>query len=215
MDKIRVLLADDHGIVRNGIKSLFNDVDEIEIVGECADGEETIEKIKELSPDVLITDIEMPKLSGIEVTEIVRKDFPKTNILILSMHDDEEYVVKAIEAGAIGYLSKDIEEEDIVAAVKYVARGEMYYTNAISEIMARSLFKKSKKSIDNRNESLTSREIEILKLIVEGLSNKLIAYKLYISLRTVDTHRTNIMRKLQTKNTAELVRLAIVNKLVE
>jgi len=117
MDKIRVLLADDHGIVRNGIKSLFNDVDEIEIVGECADGEETIEKIKELSPDVLITDIEMPKLSGIEVTEIVRKDFPKTNILILSMHDDEEYVVKAIEAGAIGYLSKDIEEEDIVAAV--------------------------------------------------------------------------------------------------
>jgi len=91
----------------------------------------------------------------------------------------------------------------------------MYYTNAISEIMARSLFKKSKKSIDNRNESLTSREIEILKLIVEGLSNKLIAYKLYISLRTVDTHRTNIMRKLQTKNTAELVRLAIVNKLVE
>lgn len=214
MEKVRVLLADDHKVVRSGLKLLLGEVSYIDIIGEAGDGAEAFEMVMNLSPDILVTDITMPKLSGIELTQMTREKCPETKVVVLSMYDDEEYVIKAIEAGAMGYLPKYAEEDEIILAIESVAKGETYYSKTVSQIMARTLLRKRRNPFDDENKSLTDREIEVLKLIVEGLSNKLIADKLFISVRTVDTHRSNIMRKAKTKNTAELVGYAMNNKLI-
>ncbi|MEO1054587.1 MAG: response regulator transcription factor [Bacteroidota bacterium] len=214
MGKIKVLLADDHGVVRKGIKMLIDDDPSIEIIGETSAGDETIEQTKSLLPDILITDISMPGLSGIEVTKIITKDLPDVKVLVLSTHHDEEYIVKSFEAGAMGYLPKDSEENEIIDAVKSISKGKMYYTKFVSDILARSMLRKSSPKYEE-DLALTDRELEILRCIVDGLNNREIADKLFISARTVDTHRRNIMKKLNTKNTAELVRIAMEKKLTQ
>ena len=211
-EKIKVVLADDHSVVRKGIKMLISGDESIEILGEAASGTEALQMVKSMWPNIIITDISMPGMSGIELAEKIKTEYPSTKVLVLSTHNDEEYILRSFEAGALGYLPKDTEEDEFLAAIKTVADGDVYYTNEVSNILTKSLIKQKRSFDDTRD--LTEREKEILKLIVEGLSNKEIGDKLFISVRTVDTHRRNIMDKIEAKNTAELVRKAIEDKLI-
>ena len=211
--KIRVLLADDHSIVRKGISLVLENDDQIEIVGQASDGKEALKMVKELSPDVLVADISMPEINGIELTRLINEQESDTHTLILSTHFEEEYILKSFDSGASGYLPKDADEDEVINAIHTIAGGEVYYTPEVSQVLAQSVIKKNKKEL-GANKELTEREIEVLQLVVEGLSNKEIADKLFISVRTVDTHRRNLMEKLEAKNTAELVRKAFEKKLV-
>ena len=212
---VKIVLADDHNIVRNGIRSLLENERGIKVVGESEDGEAAFKLVMKLKPDILISDINMPKLNGIELTEkIVAAGIP-THILILSMYNDEAYILRSVEAGVMGYLPKDAEYGEILKAIKSLAIGEMYYNADVTKIITNSLVRSNliKRELDKLDE-LTKREKQVLKNIVEGNSNKIIAEQLFISTRTVDTHRTNIMKKLRAKNTADLVRKAIQNDLI-
>lgn len=211
--KISVVLADDHSIVRKGISLVLENDEQIEIIGQASDGKEALEMVEKLTPDVLVADISMPELNGIELTRQISEKELSTNILILSTHFEEEYILKSFDAGASGYLPKDADEDEVINAIHTIAEGEIYYTPEVSQILAQSVIKKNKKEL-GENKELTEREIEVLQLVVDGLSNKEIADKLFISVRTVDTHRRNLMEKLEAKNTAELVRKAFEKKLV-
>ena len=198
MTIIKVLVADDHKVVRNGIKMLLQHEKDIEIVGEAENGEETILKVKELLPDVLIIDITMPILSGIETTAIITSEFPATKVVIFSMFEEEAYIIQAIEAGAVGYLAKNAEDSDIKQAIRFVAKGNMYFTNSVSEILAKSLLSQSKKTEDE-SQSLSRRELEILRYIVNGSNKKERASALCLSIRKHDTHVYKIRKKLKLK----------------
>ena len=214
--KIRVVLADDHAIFRKGVKSLLEDELDIEIIGEASDGVEAIEKVNQLAPDVLMIDISMPRMTGIEASEIVHKQNPKTKTLILSMHNNDDYILKAVECGASGYLLKDTGKEEMLKALRTVAGGEKYFTGTVSNIIVNGYLNNvSKKDSDNKSdkESLSKKEKVILRFIVDGLSSREIAEKLELSGRTVDNHRANMMRKMNVRNAAELVKLAIELKL--
>lgn len=219
MNKITVLLADDHALIRAGFKVLMQDTDDIEVVGEAGDAQEVIAKTEELSPDVVVMDISMgEKDDGLEATQIISERFPNTKVLILSMHDEEEYVYKSIKCGAHGYLLKGAEKE-LIRGIKAIAKGEKYFGASVSKIMTEGYIQRAKgqqKSSGEKNDQLTKREIEILELIVQGLSSTDIAEKLspIISPRTVETHKSNMMKKLNLKNTPELVKYALENKLI-
>lgn len=212
---VKIVLADDHNIVRNGIRSLLENEPGIKVVGESEDGESAFKMVMQLKPDILISDINMPKVNGIELTEKIVAAGISTQILILSMYNDEAYILRSVEAGVMGYLPKDAEYGEILKAIKSIARGEMYYNADVTRIITNSLVRTNhiKRELDKLGE-LTKREKEVLKKIVSGNSNKIIAEQLFISTRTVDTHRTNIMKKLRAKNTADLVRKAIQNDLI-
>lgn len=211
MDKITVILADDHPVVRTGIKSLINESDDIEIVAEASDGKEALELVETKRPNVLITDISMPHLTGIELAEKVNDQFSETKVLVLTMHMEEEYILKGFEAGILGYLPKDSSQSELLEAIQTISYGQKYLTKAVSGVLAQSMIKGGRQT--GGQQSLTEREKQILKLLVNGSRNKEIAEALFISVRTVDTHRTNIMRKLKVNNTAELVKTAISKKL--
>lgn len=214
---INVVLADDHGIVRDGIKSTLRNEKNIKIIGEASNGKEAIELAKKLMPDIVIMDISMPEMNGIEATSLIHKKYPKSRCLVLSMHDKEEYVFKAIEAGAFGYLLKDTSKEEFIKAINMVAKGEKYFSSSISNVLINGYLHKIKGQDGEEDEDesvLTKREKGILKLIVEGQNNREIADKLEISIRTIETHRANIMKKLKVKNAIELVKVAIEQKLV-
>jgi DNA-binding NarL/FixJ family response regulator len=210
---ITVVLADDHGIVRKGIKLLLSNRAEIDIIGEAADGKKALELIETLKPNVLITDISMPELSGIELTKEVTDKFPDTHILILSVHFDTESILECFECGALAYLPKNANEEELIGAIIKIAQGEVYYTKSVVEILGSSIIKNSSpgKSLKSK---LTTREKEILKELINGATNKEIATKLFVSVRTVDAHRRNIMKKLDVKNSAQLVKISIEMRLV-
>lgn len=217
MAPIRILLADDHPLIRSGMQTLLQGVEGLEIVGEAEDGEEAVIKTGELSPDVLIIDISMPKLSGIEATKIIKQKFPKTRILALSMHEDEEYVTQVLKSGANGYIVKSSEKEELISAIRAVASGDDFYSAKISGMMIKNYLTASgirPDPADHLQVPITKREREILRLIAQGLTTKEISEKLFISHRTVDTHRTNLLRKLKLRNTAALVRFALENKLI-
>jgi DNA-binding NarL/FixJ family response regulator len=212
---IKIVLADDHNIVRDGIKSLLDNESGIKVVGESENGAHAYELVMQLKPDILISDINMPDMNGIELTEkLVATGIP-TKILILSMYNDEAYVLRSVEAGVMGYLPKDADYEEIIKAIKSLANNEMYYNADVTKIITNSLVRSNhiKRELSKLGD-LTRREKEVLKNIVSGNSNKIIARELFISTRTVDTHRTNIMKKLLAKNTADLVRKAIQNNLI-
>ena len=217
MDAIKVILADDHLLVRNGIKSLLENEGGIEVIGEASDGEEALEKTKILKPDVLILDIRMPKMNGIEAVKYLKKYSPKTKSLILTMNDAEEYVLQAIEYGANGYVLKDANEEEFINAIRKVNSGEKYFTSAVSEILALNYVKSVQESKTNRKGlfELTKKEKEILQLIAQGLSSRDISEKLESSIRTVQVHRFNIMKKMQVKNVVELINAAQDYGLIE
>ena len=215
MNPISVVLADDHHIVRNGIKMLVEG-SEIQIIGEASNGNEAIEAVLNLNPDVVMMDISMPLMNGLEATRIIEKKFPKTKALILSMYDSEEYILSAVDAGAIGYLLKDAPKEEILEAIRTVARGEKYFNSSVSSIIINGYLKSKKGNGSEQEEQaiLSRKEMVILKLIVEGLNSREIAESLELSVRTVDNHRANMMKKMAVKNAVEMVKLAIEKKLI-
>ncbi|WMJ72275.1 response regulator transcription factor [Cytophagaceae bacterium ABcell3] len=212
MGKIKIVLADDHRLVRDGIKALLAKSSDFVIAGEADDGKELLELLKKAKPDVALIDISMPNLTGLEAIPLIKKDFPGTRIILLTMHADPDYIIKAIQSGTHGYLLKDVEPEELHLAVKTVAKGEKYFNATISNIMIDNL---SRIEESKEEQNLSPREMEVLTLVADGLSTKLIADKLSISIRTVETHRLNIMKKLQVNNTAELVRKALEKNLIQ
>ncbi len=209
--KIKIVLVDDHQMFRDGVKAVLMDEANIEIIGEFGNGKDLYDLLTSQTPDIIITDISMPDISGIEITKYVRKNFPDINILILSMHSNEEFITKALNAGANGYLPKDTSMNELLEAIQSIYKGENYFNKDISNTILKSLVNKSSST---KNETLTSREIEIVGHVVDGLTNKEIADKLYISVRTVDTHKNNVLHKLKLKSSIELVKYAIKNNLV-
>lgn len=215
MNTIRVLLADDHGVVRKGLRLLLERHEGIEVVGEAADGREAVKLSEELGPNLVIMDIGMPQLNGIDATaKITRKD-AAVGVIILSMHSDEGYIVRALGAGAKGYLLKDSAEEDLVRAVRVVAQGRPFFSPRITQTLLEDYVRQLRqKGLQDTYELLTEREREILQLLAEGKSNKEVAAVLDLSVYTVETHRTNLMQKLGLHNTAEIVLYAVRKKII-
>jgi two-component system, NarL family, response regulator NreC len=213
MNKIRILLADDHPMVRSGLIKLLEPYKDFAIIGEASDGEEAVAMTKKLEPDVLVIDLSMPKLSGIEATKIIRKNYPSVKVLVLTMYDNEEYVYQILKSGAGGYLLKSSGRDELAAAIHAVARGDRFFSARVSEIMTEAYLRKSEArddlSLNDDDLPLTKREKEVLQHIAGGLNNSQIAEKLFISARTVETHRTNIMQKLNIHDAANLVRFAL------
>jgi len=217
MNKISIILADDHQIFRDGIKSLLSDEENLEVVAEASNGDELLSLLKIYKPNILILDITMPKTSGIELAKIITEQYPDVNILILSMHKNEDFVVNAMMNGAKGYLPKDTSRQELLDAINNIAHGDEYLGKLISSNILKSYIKKSRFGFErmDKDEPLTQREKEIIERVGAGLSNKEIADKLFISVRTVDCHKNNIMKKLKIKSTAELIIYGIKNKIIE
>lgn len=210
---IKVLLADDHSIVREGLRRVLEDSGEIEVIAEAADGSEALKKAIETKPDVAVVDISMPGIDGLEVVTRINSYCPEVPVLILTMHEEEQYVIRAMEAGAYGYLTKQSAPEQLVAAVKKIHSGGRYLTEKASEALALRLMKgKKDKSL---TETLSMRELQVLRKLALGATNREIAISYNISVKTVDTYRSRILKKLNLRNNAELSRYAIQNNLVE
>jgi DNA-binding NarL/FixJ family response regulator len=219
MNKIRVLIVDDHQIVRDGIKRILKDENDIELIGTVGSGREALDFIKENNTDIMITDLSMPNMSGIELTSKLKKLYPDIKVLILSMFNNEDYIVSAIQAGASGYLPKqDSTTEILVEAIKTISRGDEFYSPTISKIVLNSFISNIKNSGVSdvaKKHHLTSREREILKLYVEGFTNSEIARKLNLSVFTIKTHKNNIMQKYNFKSTVEMIKFALRINIVE
>ena len=214
---IRIVLVDDHRIVRDGLKLLLNGQKDFQIVAEGKNGLEAILLVKRHKPDVLITDISMPELNGLEAVEAIKRDSPNTSILLLSMFDKEDYVTTAAKLGADGYVLKDSGKEEMIKAIRKVALGQKYFSSDVSGILINQLVNKKPMldgSSGNLEFNITKREQQILKKIVDGWTNKQIAEEAQISVRTIETHRLNIMKKLKVNNAADLVRKALNFNLV-
>ncbi len=211
MSKIRILVVDDHAIMRDGIRALLNLHDDIEIVGEASEGKEAIEKVEELAPDVVVMDIAMPGMDGLEATRRITKKNPKVKVLVLSQHDNREYILSAIKAGVVGYVPKRALGSELVSAIRAVHQGDSYLYPSAAAAVIRDYLKGAVKEPYDR---LTAREREILKLIAEGHTSREIADKLFISLKTVLGHRTKIMEKLDLHNRTELIKYAMRKGLV-
>lgn len=216
-EKIKIVVADDHHLVRNGIIKILNEHDAFEIISEAADGKEAIEKCEILVPDVLLLDLDMPILNGLEAVPIIKKKMPELKVGILTMHKEKFLVEKLIKLGVDGYLCKSAEPEDLIYGVSKIAGGKKFYTAEVTENLVGSvtIFKQASKDQLVLLAQLSDREKEILKLIAEGNSNTEIGEKLFISTRTVDTHRANTMKKVEVKNLAGLIRFAIASGLID
>lgn len=215
MDKIKVVLLDDHQMFRDGLKAVISDEKKIELTGAVGSAKELYKLLETDNPDLLITDITMPDISGIEVTAYINENYPNTKVLILSMHSNEEFIIKALNAGAKGFLPKETGADELLEAINAIHNGNCYFNKNISDTILNSMVSRTKQTKQQAQlAELTKREIEILKLVVEGLTNKEIAKQLFISIRTVDSHKNNLMTKLNLKSTVELVKFAIKNKLV-
>lgn len=213
MNTIKVILADDHVIVRNGIKILLESEGEVEVIAEASNGLEALEKVNEFKPDILISDIRMPVMNGLEATAALQKSSPETKVLILSMHDDDEYIIQSVECGASGYLLKDTTKDEFVKALRSIIDGHKYFSGDISNVLVNSHLKRTSLSqkegvvnVEQVDYHVTKREKQILDLVYQGKSNKDIADALQKSIRTIETHRFNIMKKLGVNNVTELIR---------
>jgi DNA-binding NarL/FixJ family response regulator len=216
MKKIKIILVDDHQMFRDGVKSILHDEQNIELVGEVGNGSDLYSLLESTQADMVITDISMPDISGIEVAKYISENFPDIKILILSMHVREDFIIKAIEAGANGYIPKDSSMNELLEAINTISKGQNYFNREISDTILKSFINQSRLQKEaEKKESLTSRELEIIRNVVDGLTNKEIAEKLFISIRTVDSHKNNIMHKLNLKSSVELVKYAIKNKLAD
>lgn len=209
--KTTILLADDHTVVRSGFRVLLSAQSDFEVVGEAADGRDAVEQTVALSPDVVIMDVTMPNLNGIEATRRISQEAPRVRVLALSMHKDSVYVREILRAGARGYLLKDSGEKDLITAVRALARGEAFISPAVSDAVLTDY----RKHVTDPIDLLTSREREVLQLIAEGRTNKDIASALNLSVYTVEAHRGRIMEKLNLHSTGELVRFAVRKGLVD
>jgi DNA-binding NarL/FixJ family response regulator len=212
MDKIKIVIADDHRLVRDGIKSLLKNELDFDFVAEAENGLEVLELIPKFNPDVILMDISMPKLNGIEATSKITLEFPDVGVVMLSMHEEPEYVLQAIQNGACSYLLKNAEKDELVTAIKKASFGQKYFTPSISALMAEGIMVQKKNQKDEIE--ITEREQEVLTLVAEGLSTKQIAEKLFIGTRTVETHRLNLLKKFSAQNTAELIKIALERKII-
>lgn len=217
---IRILVVDDHSVVRQGIITLLEDEEDIQVVGEAADGDEVLGRVKKLNPDVILLDLTMPRMSGIDVIKQITPEFPKVRILVFSMHNNSDYILASVKNGAAGYLQKDTTREEILRAVRSVFNGELYYPPSTSSIIIRNLIKQTSLIIEPKLskedplnpsvwKALTPREQQILQCLTEGLSSREIGDRFDISTNTVANQRASIMKKANVKNTAELISLAL------
>jgi len=208
---IKILLADDHSLVREGFRMILEAHSDIQIVGQAGNGREAVDLAAKLHPDVVVMDVAMPELNGIEATRRILETLPRTRVLALSMHKDAVYVREVLRAGARGYLLKDSDDADLVAAVRAVAKGEGYLSPSVSE----SVLSDYRRHVTDPLDLLSSREREVLQMIAEGKTNKEIATSLNLSVYTVEAHRGRVMEKLNLHSTSELVRFALRSGLID
>jgi two-component system, NarL family, response regulator NreC len=206
---VTVLLVDDHPIVRQGLRNLLDSMPDFKVVGEAGDGLQALEVIERVQPQVLVIDVVMPGLTGLEVTQRVKRQWPAVKVIILSMQNNEAYVVSALKSGASGYILKDTGPEELVDAIRTVVRGDRYLSKQLSERIINAYVSKVDEAEVDPYDTLTNREKEILHLVAEGYTNQEIAERLFISPRTAELHRSNVLNKLSLKNQVDLVRFAI------
>ena len=209
---IRIVIADDHAIVREGIKRIVASANDLDIVGEAKDGTEVMQRVRDLSFDVLVLDLSMPGRNGMELIKLIRTDYPKLHILVLSMHQELQYAVRAIKSGASGYLTKESAPEQLVQAIRKIASGGAYVSAEVAEQLA---LRAMPGSAALPHESLSAREFEVMQLLVAGTSVTAIAAQINLSVKTVSTHKANLMDKMGLQNQSELVRYAIRHGLVD
>ena len=210
---IRVLLADDHSIVREGLRRIVEESGDIEVVAEASDGREAVLLVRKEQPDVAVIDISMPVLDGLEVITQIKGETPHVPILVLTMHEEDQYVVRAIETGAMGYITKQSAPEQLVKAIRKVHSGALYLTDEAAEALALRVAKGSKNQ--SPLELLSTRELQVLRRLALGNTNREIAEAYHISIKTVDTYRFRLLKKLKLRNNADLSRFAIQNRLIE
>ena len=216
MAKIRILIADDHSIVREGVRMILAGQDDFDVVGEASTGREALERARELKPDLVVMDISMPDMTGIQATEKIRKELPQVQVLGLTMHEEDSYVFELLKVGAAGYVLKRAAAEDLVSAVRAAHRGEAFLYPSVAKMVVQDYLQRtSAKEREQALDGLTEREREVLTLVAEGLTNQEIADRLFISIKTVQTHRAHIMEKLNLHDRTELVRYAIRKGLIE
>ena len=212
MKKIRVLVADDHAVLRAGLNRLLNAEPDVEVIGEAGDGEEAISKTVELAPDVLLLDITMPRLGGIDVIRMIKAKNLPVAILVLTMHEDEEYLRESLKAGALGYIPKKAAEAELISAIRAVHRGEIYiYPSMVKPLVEEAIYGNTvhNELTFDSYKLLSQREKEVLRLIAQGYTNQEIAERLFLSIKTVETYKARMMEKLSIASRAELVRYAL------
>jgi DNA-binding NarL/FixJ family response regulator len=215
MPATRVLIADDHPLVRSGLRVLLERDHEFQVVGEAADGYQAIQITQELKPDVVMLDVGMPRLSGIDAAQQITEKIPSTKVIILSMHSDEGYVLRALKAGAKGYILKASAENDVLNAVRAVAAGNAYFSPEVSRMMVEEYVREIKRrGVEDSYDLLSIREKEIMNMLVTGKTNRQIADLIHVSPATVETHRTNIFQKLNIHNLPELILYAVRKGLI-
>ena len=218
MEKIRVLLVDDHALVRDAIAIMLTQQGDMQVVGSLSSGEELINKLRDLDPDVILMDILLKGMSGIEATRWVKERDANVKVILLSMEIKKDLLAAGIQSGIDGYLPKEAEKNVLIQAVRQVYKGEKYFNEALTSLVFDDFYKKEKAASQSRHHlkltDLTKREMQVLTLVAQGKSNKEVAEELFISTKTVDSHKTNILEKLGLRNTAELVRYAIKNELI-
>lgn len=218
MTPIRLLLADDHQMLLDGIRALLRDVEDITVVGEASHGAEVIAFVEQQPVDVILMDINMPVMSGIETTAHIVKHFPSIRIIALTMHSERSFISRILKAGAAGYVLKNTGKQELLTAIHKVASGETYFSNEVASVMMEQYMPQSslrRSGFEPSIHELTKREVEILKLIAQEMTNNEIAGRLFISMYTVETHRKNLIRKIGVKNTAGLVKFALQQGLAE
>ena len=210
MNEIRILLADDHTVMRSGLRALLERQPGFCVVAEAADGYEAVKMAEEHAPQVGVVDVAMPKLNGIDAVRQITAKHPEIAVVILSMHADESYVLRALKAGARGYLLKDSAEADLIGAIKAVHEGKAFFSPAISKLLAEDYLRQLRqRAVEDSYDLLTARERQVLQLLAEGRSNKEVANELHLSLYTVETHRANILQKLNLRGIPELILYAV------
>jgi DNA-binding NarL/FixJ family response regulator len=207
--KVKILLADDHRLFRDGLRTLLNKQADMEVVGETCDGPETIKAAQDKKPDVVLMDISMPNLNGIDATRRIRTDNSSGKVIILSMHSNQKFVIESLRAGAAGYMLKDCAIDELLIAIRHVASGQIYLARAIEETVIKDYLKLVASKPDSAFSALSAREREVLQLLARGLSTKEIAVEINVSIKTVETHRKQIMDKLGIHSIAQLTKYAI------
>ena len=209
MHRIRVLVVDDHTIVRDGIRALLTLTGDIEVVGEASNGSEALKMVKELEPDVVLMDIAMPIMDGLEATRRIHKEFPRTRVLVLTQYDDKEYVFPVIEAGASGFISKVAASSELASGIRSVSQGDSYLSPPVAKLLVEDYQRGGGRTIHDPYDQLTDRERDVLKLAAEGYTTQKIAEMLVVTPKTVEGHKTNLMAKLGIHNRTELVKYAV------
>lgn len=213
MGKISVIIADDHRLIRNGIKMLFENNDEIEIVAEAEDGEELIQLVDQLQPDIILLDLSMPKVDGLTSMGIILKKFPQTGVIVLSMHENPEFIQKCVDAGALSYLLKNVGREELINTIKSVAFGRKTFNPIVNEMLVKGQLEARK--LKSESIKITRREKEVLECLVKGMSTKQMADVLFLSSRTIESHRLRLLKKFNAQNSTDLIRMSIEKKIIK